>query len=185
MAQRGDPRWQLQSIVVMRGGSVRTCRDAAIVARRFGGKPTACDRKANSFRFRQLDPALFSTFRTKSVGDQIRLVYGRLVKELAVRSQRGVASRRGAARVGALESAVAKAAAAAKRLDAGAKNPGETLVRGRYVAVVGHRLGSRAKALTSWYCVDSERDLIVDGPGSEESVTFQCNLLNARRRRRK
>jgi hypothetical protein len=184
MAQRGDPRWQLQSIVVMRGGDVQSCRDAAKVARRFGGKPTTCDRKANSFRFRQLDPALFSTFRTKSVGDQIRLVYGRLVKELAVRSQRGVASRRGAARAGALETAVAKASAAAKALQ-GLKNPGSTFVAGPYVAVAGHRLGDRVRARTAWYCVDSVRDRIVDGPGSEESVTFQCNLLNQRRRRRK
>ena len=185
MAQRGDPRWQLQSIVVMRGGNVRSCRDAASVARSFGGKPTSCDRKANSYRFRQLDPSLFSTFRTKAIGTHVRLVYGRLVKELAVRSQRGIASRRGTKRADALESAVAKAAAAAKRLGVSNPGAGSVTVAGRYVAMHGKQLGSRVKARTAWYCVDSDRDRIVDGPGDEGGVRFQCNLLNVRHRRRK
>ena len=85
-ARRRDPRYVLQSVIVLKSHpGVRTCAGARRVAARYGAFKRACDETDQSFRFRQLDPELFirKTFRTKAIGTHVRLVYGK-VRDVAV-----------------------------------------------------------------------------------------------------
>jgi len=87
--RRRDPRYVMQSVIVMKSHpDAGTCAGARRVATRFGAFKRTCDETKQGFRFRQLDPELFirKSFRTKAVGDHVRLVYGR-VRDVAVAEQ--------------------------------------------------------------------------------------------------